>query len=287
MGKVAALVKGLTDAAPELDWPDLVRIAEEVGADLAKTEALVDRATASPAVQDWASSLQLDRFKPDHILVQSIDAWGPRIGFTKVDLTVTDSTGLKLPGVSLLRGGSVVIIVALECEGRLYAAITVQPRVPTGSFAFEEVSAGMVDGADDFAGAAAKELEQELGIKINKRDLIDLGARAGILGGIFTSPGLLDEKLTVYAYTKSITRAEKDELDGRITGELAEGETITVKVVPFEYLARMNDAKSLIAYFLYRVVVLGDIDVSGPVLARSAKKGLIARFFGFLARAWH
>jgi len=43
--------------------------------------------------------------------------------------------------------------------------LTLQPRIAAGSLAFPELPAGMVDDGT-FSGAAAKEIEEELGTAI-------------------------------------------------------------------------------------------------------------------------
>jgi 8-oxo-dGTP pyrophosphatase MutT (NUDIX family) len=41
--------------------------------------------------------------------------------------------------------------------------LTIQTRTPAASLAFSELPAGMVDDSGTFAGAAAKEIKEELG----------------------------------------------------------------------------------------------------------------------------
>jgi ADP-sugar diphosphatase len=42
------------------------------------------------------------------------------------------------------------------------------------SFSFIEILAGMLDDSDNFAGVAAREIEEEVGFKLEGKDLIDL-----------------------------------------------------------------------------------------------------------------
>jgi ADP-sugar diphosphatase len=49
-----------------------------------------------------------------------------------------------------------------EFDEQKYVVLTVQPRIPAGSLMFQEIPAGMVDDGT-FKGAAAQEMEEELG----------------------------------------------------------------------------------------------------------------------------
>ena len=54
---------------------------------------------------------------------------------------------------------------SVEDEKR--AILTIQPRIPAGSLTFAEIPAGMLDDAGSFAGAAAKEIQEETGLTMN------------------------------------------------------------------------------------------------------------------------
>lgn len=97
-----------------------------------------------------------------------MDHWGPRIGFVKLQVEVTNDNGESLPSGVFLRGASVGMMVVLQPDDlptdnleEKYVVMTVQPRVPAGSLQFVELPAGMVDDGT-FAGAAAKEIKEEL-----------------------------------------------------------------------------------------------------------------------------
>ena len=47
-----------------------------------------------------------------------------------------------------------------------HVVLTIQPRIAAASLAFPELPAGMVDDSGTFAGAAAKEIKEELGLLI-------------------------------------------------------------------------------------------------------------------------
>ena len=68
--------------------------------------------------------------------LQSVDMFGPRVGFVKIkaDCTLVDGATHhqhRLPGICFLRGGAVGILVALVCEeegGKVYSLLVDQPR---------------------------------------------------------------------------------------------------------------------------------------------------------------
>ena len=105
--------------------------------------------------------------------------FGPRMGFVKFKGDITDEQGRVIPSIVFMRGASVgMLIVTCEEDKRQYTVLTVQPRVPTGKYALEELPAGMLDASGSFVGAAAKELQEETGIIVNEKDLIDLTEKA-------------------------------------------------------------------------------------------------------------
>jgi len=186
--------------------------------------------------------------------IQSVDMFGPRVGFVKLKADVRLIVNGKeipkfIPGISFLRGDSVGILLALCCEdGKKYTLLVEQPRVPTGDAGCLEMPAGMIDDGT-VKGAAVKEIEEECGIKIVSSDLVDLSE-----GGhkMLPSPGGCDEAIGLYYCEKKVTVKELNDMQGRIHGKSDEGEHIQLHVIPFEEgWKRTGDAKLLSAMFLY------------------------------------
>lgn len=218
----------------------------EQGIDIAKV-------TGSKQFTDWLARVDRTLFTIKSIHLQSVDMFGPtKIGFIKFKADVVDSTGKFIAGIVFMRGGSVAILTVLHCEGKDYAVMTVQPRFCTGSFEFLEVPAGMLDGSGNFAGVAATEMKQELGFEIKDGDLTSLSEKTGNPDGFYLSPGGSEETIRLFLYEKDVTREEMDAMEGRLGGELSEGEQITLKIVPFEDLWKVADAKTVVAYTLYQ-----------------------------------
>ncbi|KFA62265.1 hypothetical protein S40285_06494 [Stachybotrys chlorohalonatus IBT 40285] len=201
------------------------------------------------------------------ITVQSIDRFGGgRLGFVKLSANVATSSGETLPASALLRGPSVAMLVMLipddaPGDDERHVVLTVQPRIPAGSLGFVELPAGMVDDAGDFRGVAAKEIEEELGIRIREDELTCLSELAapaeesaeGLATAMFPSAGGCDEHITIYSHERRIPRAQLKDWSGRLTGLRSHGEKITLKVVPMRDLWRegARDAKCLAAVALW------------------------------------
>ncbi|KOS16956.1 Nudix hydrolase 14 [Escovopsis weberi] len=230
-----------------------------------------------------------DPYELRSVTVQSFDRFcgGGRLGFVKMAAAVSNSAGETLPGAALLRGPSVAMLVMLipedapsdlgrkrteDEEEERYVVLTVQPRVPAGSLGFVELPAGMVDDAGTFRGAAAKEMEEELGITIREDELTCLselaaeavgGAGTHPKGGaegedlaaaVFPSAGGCDEHVTIYSHERRIPRSQLGEWEGRLTGLRTHGEKITLKVVAMRDAWRegARDAKCLAAIALWQ-----------------------------------
>lgn len=211
----------------------------------------------------------MDRgLKVHSVRVTDVDYFGPRVGFIKFQAEVTKD-GVKLPGVVFMRGGAVGILPILRCEGERHVVCTRQARVSVGHASFLELPAGMLDGSGHFSGVAAKEMREETGLDIQTHELVDLTALAlGIpelgeapestpgvppIRGMYPSPGGCDEFLRLYYYGKDVARAELDALKGKLSGNIEEGEVITLEVVPLEQLWRRTaDAKALSALLLFK-----------------------------------
>ena len=143
--------------------------------------------------------------------------------------------------------------------------MTIQPRIPAGSLAFPEIPAGMLDDSGSFAGGAAKEIQEETGLKIPQEELIDMTSLAlrsvaepddgeTLPKAMYPSAGGSDEFIPLFLCQKRMPRKEIDSLQGRLTGLRQHGEKITLKVVPLRDLWKegLRDGKSLAAWALYR-----------------------------------
>jgi ADP-sugar diphosphatase len=120
----------------------------------------------------------------------------------------------------------------------------------------------MLDG-ETFSGGAAKEIEEETGLKVNVSELIDMTALTvldqdgkdgeKLQNAMYPSPGGCDEYIPLFLYQKRVPKAQMQEFQGKLTGLRDHGEKITLKLVPLETLWKegARDGKTLAAWALY------------------------------------
>jgi len=215
----------------------------------------LDKALDSVPFKAWQESMAQNKaFSTKKITIQGVDMFGPRVGFIKFVADV-EVDGCFVPGIVFMRGGSVGILVLLSCEGKEYALLTKQPRVPLGLDSFPEIPAGMLDGSGAFAGKAAEEMREETGIVIQEKDLVDMTTLAygDKFKGVIPSSGGCDEFIRLFLFRKEVTPAELKDLMGKEgLGNRDEGEIITLDIVPLEDLWKVTaDCKALSALCLY------------------------------------
>ncbi|MDR3612885.1 MAG: NUDIX domain-containing protein [Candidatus Obscuribacterales bacterium] len=216
----------------------------------------VELARQSDPFQQWLQKVDRRRFKLRGIHFQSVDTRPDgKVLFVKFVCDCVRKNGEKIHGITFARGGAVAILLVLNCKGKKYAVLTKQARLPTGKYQFVEVPAGMLDGSGDFAGVAAREIEEELGIKINASELIDLTEMAGQKSGFFLSPGVCEETVRLFYKELDVTPAEMKAMEGRLGGLAEEHEVITLAIEPLEKLWRVPDAKTMLAYLLYQKLI--------------------------------
>lgn len=214
----------------------------------------IKKVAASPRFRSW-----MHRLEPGILIqsvhFQSVDWFGDAVGFIKMHVLAKDPTGLVLPGVILLRGDSVTVFVVLECEGEEYAVFAAQARLAVGQLFFMEITGGMCDANGAFTSQAVLELEEELGIKIEAKDLVDLISHAskGATSSVFPSQGACDEALAIYLYRTTISRADLEHLKKYQGGVEKDGERTYARIVPLDdiFTATRNETAWL-AYFLYK-----------------------------------
>ena len=191
---------------------------------------------------DWVAAIDCDPLLfIIAVEVQSVDMFGPRIGFIKLKSRAQVNVGgdegiVEVPGVVFMRGGAVGVLVILECEGSEHTILTYQARVPVGIHNLPEVPAGMLDGSGHFRGVAASEIAEECDLVISEDELVDLTelAYGTKWKGMLPSAGGCDEFLRLYVFRRPVERAVLTELEGRLTGLRSEGERIKLHIVPLE-----------------------------------------------------
>lgn len=235
----------------------LTTITAEAGIDLEKTS--LETLLETKMVKDWLQTIRQEkRFSVEKILIQSVDMFGPKVGFVKLNATVRIE-GKQVPGIVFMRGGSVGVLVVLrhsDSNGKesLSTLVVRQPRVPVACGDIVEIPAGMLDGDGNFAGVAAKELKEETGLEINVSELVDMTELVfrDSYPGMYPTCGGSDEFNRLYVHQKDVTAEEVESMNGRLTGVAEEGERIKVQILPLDQLWRQTaDAKALAALCLY------------------------------------
>jgi len=252
----------------------------ELPSDLSKDELF-----SFPAYKTWFNALTktLDgQSAPKHpfhenpyklrsISVQSVDRFGGgRLGFLKFKADVRTDDDQKLPASVFMRGGSVAMLLILKpddakSDDEEVAILANQPRVPAGSFSFIEIPAGMLDDSGTFSGAAAKEIEEETGLTIEEKDLIDMtrltfeteedneDSEQILQNAVYPSPGGSDEFIPLFLARKTMPRSEIEKMQGKLTGLRDHGEKISLMIVKLKDVWKVagRDAKTLSALCMY------------------------------------
>ncbi|KAK4960718.1 hypothetical protein LTR28_004993 [Elasticomyces elasticus] len=175
---------------------------------------------------------------------------------------------IRIQSVDFFGGGKKLVLqpddVDASSEDDKHVILTVQPRIPAGTLALPELPAGMLDDSGSFSGGAAKEIEEETGLKVEQDDLVDLTSLAfstdphdstgeRLQKAMYPSAGGCDEFVPLFLYQKRIPRNQLKEWQGKLTGLRDQGEKITLKVVPLKDLWKEGgrDSKALSAWALY------------------------------------
>ena len=224
---------------------------------------------------NWVSTLD-PGLKVSEIKIHGADYFGKRIGFLKLE-AVTKCNGNPVPGIIFMRGGAVSILLILYCGDEGWVVCTRQARVPVGKENLLELPAGMLDDSGNFAGVAAKELDEETGIRLSAADLRDMTAmtyeptdldpeeleakvirdKSTPLKGMYPSPGGSDEFIRLMLHEKKVTKEELNALQGKLTGCVEEGENIVLELVKFDLLWRItSDSKALSSLLLFNNLMM-------------------------------
>lgn len=150
------------------------------------------------------------------------------------DTVLRTPSGETLPRCMLFRGDSVVVVPVLRVEGsaKPLTLMVEQFRPVDGGNTLEFVG-GMVEDDEDPVACAVKEVREEIGLDVLPGDLLSLFPEP-----IRVCTAMTDERAYFFAFRRRLTRAEADALDGKALGEAGEGESIIVRLVDFDTVAR-------------------------------------------------
>jgi len=232
---------------------------------------------------NWATTLKASielQFTENHpfhnepislrsVTIQSVDRFGPKkIGCVKLLANIQSERGeMQLPGITLLGGPSVAILMILrpdDSKNERWVIVTTGPRIPVGRLQYSAIPTGMTGNNGDFAGAAAKIIDEETGLKIPTRDLINMTALVSdtseegehgekLKPVMYLSPGGSDESVSIFLWEKVVDRQEIEALKGRLRTRKNFGEKIILNLINYEELWKVGfrDGKTVAAWALY------------------------------------
>ncbi len=204
-----------------------------------------------PATRAWETGMLDKGWALDS--VEARDVFVRRDGaplFTMLEVAGRDPSGEKALPYVLVRGAACVIVPVVRNKdtGESRFLLIRQYRVGSGDFSLE-FPAGMVDGDEAPATAAARELEEETGLSLPADSLTPLWDKP-----LLSTPGLSDESIWYYAATFELGGAAYRALEGTQAGHVAEGEHITTTLMTFaEASAEITSLQPLLAFFLHRL----------------------------------
>lgn len=209
----------------------------------------------APMFRKWCTRLD-PRFGVKSVFIDSYDDLDSRLQFIKFH-SADEVYGKRQ--VVFMRGDSVGMLVILRSGGRDYAIMTKQARLAVGVFEHLEIPAGSMDNDGAFVGAAAHEIKKELELDIPPNELIELypSMRDEHYIGIAISPGACDERMRFFYTVRNVTPEELVGFEGKCTGLHEEGEYITLTIIPLDSLINVPDAKTIIAFALYKYATNG------------------------------
>eukprot|EP00995_Heteronema_vittatum_P002322 NODE_1335_length_994_cov_366.087831_g927_i0.p1 GENE.NODE_1335_length_994_cov_366.087831_g927_i0~~NODE_1335_length_994_cov_366.087831_g927_i0.p1 ORF type:complete len:264 (-),score=46.23 NODE_1335_length_994_cov_366.087831_g927_i0:89-880(-) len=204
---------------------------------------------------DWVAKTDAqDQFAVKALELQHVDFFGPRVGFLKFKVMMVGKDEKEYQSVIFMRGRTVGVLIILECQGQLYTLLTIQPRLAVAQGNFPEMLLGMLDEQGTFIGPAAQELKEETGITLKVVDLTNITTliHGDRFPGVYNSPGLSDEHVTVNSYHVLITPDELDDLRERLS-ERDENDLIALKLIPLQEVWQFTpDSKTLSAVMLFQ-----------------------------------
>lgn len=203
------------------------------------------------------------------ITIQSLDRWTPtRIGFLKMAADIWNESGDKLPGIVLLKGASVAILIILrpsDSKNERWVIVTKQPRIPAGHLQYGGIPGGIVDDEGDLAGAAAKEVREKMQLGVRPGELINLTALASDKSrdekprevpreAMYSSPDSTDETITIFLWEFVVERNIMDDLRRKLEPfKTPEGKKSMHGMIKYEDLWKfgVRDSKTIAAWALY------------------------------------
>ncbi len=168
--------------------------------------------------------------------------------FSLVLADATTPEGYKIPPICFVKGEVVCVLICLidEETKEKYLLLVKQRRICDGSMTYEH-PAGMLDSERDAAAVAAREVEEETGIAINKADLTPLVDRPS-----FPSTGTSDEAMYFFYCELTLSRKKIQSYHNQSQGLISDHEYIETYVAPFaEAHHLITNTNGMLLNYLY------------------------------------
>lgn len=197
----------------------------------------------------WRSSLESNGITIKEIEeIHSVHKKNGELLFSLIKLDATDSEGVKLLPMVLLRGHFVSVVTVLidRITKEKFFLLVKQRRVANGDI-FYEHPAGMSDSETDSIKVAQKEVEEETGLIIKREDIKPLYEKP-----LYSSPGLLDEAGYFFYCEIEMSSEEIQLFENKKTGAKDENEHINTFLCPVnEVMKYIINSNGILASLLY------------------------------------
>ena len=166
-------------------------------------------------------------------------------------LLYTDATtpeGNKIPPICFLKGEVVCVLICfIDSVTKQKSLLLVQQRrICDGSMTYEH-PAGMLDSESDAAAVAAREVEEETGIKVEISQLIKLNEKP-----YYPSTGTSDEAMYLFYCELELTTEQIGSYHNKSMGLLSDHEFINTYVIPFEEGHKLiTNVNGILLNFMY------------------------------------
>ena len=166
-------------------------------------------------------------------------------------LLYTDATtpeGNKIPPICFLKGEVVCVLICfIDSVTKEKSLLLVQQRrICDGSMTYEH-PAGMLDSESDAAAVAAREVEEETGIKVEISQLIKLNEKP-----YYPSTGTSDEAMYLFYCELELTTEQIGSYHNKSMGLLSDHEFINTYVIPFEEGHKLiTNVNGILLNFMY------------------------------------
>ncbi|HSX02070.1 MAG TPA: NUDIX hydrolase [Candidatus Saccharimonadia bacterium] len=189
----------------------------------------------SPLFRDWVTRNERSGARVERVEVRSAVIEPTTSAITQLDLqaTVRDPEGHTKQDSFTLRSDTVDVVALLRDEkDQLHCVFVKQYRLAVGAYVISNVAGGIEPGETP-EQAAQREVREEVRRRLPWGLPQPLNRWCcGAPGPFHVSPGSTSENVHYLAIQAQATRAEIEALHGATAGLVAEGEHITVHVVP-------------------------------------------------------